>query len=370
MVNEERLVKRFMEYVRIDSESKNEKAFGEHLAAELRALGMEVHLGPVLTEEGSNFGNIVAKLPGNVPGTPVAFSCHMDTVTPGIGIKPVVRDGMIYSDGTTILGADDKAGIAEVMEALTELTEEEIQHGPVEVVFSVMEEKGLRGATNLDSADLEARHVYVLDGGTVGGLTMESPYQEKLDITVFGKAAHAGVEPEKGISALYVAAKAIARMKLFPIDEETTANIGTIEGGRATNIVMPEVKMQAEARSLNPQKIERQMRHMIELFEEEAAEAGAKLELVRRPSYPGYKLDPKDEIVVKAQRAYEKAGIPVIFEKSGGGSDTNVFWLKGIKALTLGTGEEKAHTLEESVNIAEMVKSVRAIRGIVQEYIH
>lgn len=370
MINEDRLVERFVKYVQIDSESKNEKQFAEHLAGELEALGMEVIREPALESEGSNSGNIIAKWSGTVRGTPVAFSCHMDTVTPGIGIKPVIQDGIIKSDGTTILGADDKAGIAEVMEALTMIKEKGLPHGPLEVIFSVMEEKGLLGAQNLDFNHIDSKLVYVLDGGMVGGLTLESPYQEKLDITVYGKAAHAGVEPEKGISAIVVAAEAISRMKLGRIDEETTANIGTIHGGTATNIVMPEVKMQAEARSLNEKKIERQMRHMIEVLTEVAANHNAKLEFARKPSYPGYKLDPKDEVVRRAERAYREAEIPTVYEKSGGGSDTNIFWLHGIQALTIGTGEEKAHTVEESVTISEMVKSVRAVLGIVQEYIH
>lgn len=368
MINQERVVKSFLEYVSIDSESKNEANFGSRILRELQAIGLETEVGPTLKEEGSNFGNIIARMKGTTGGTPVMFSCHLDTVTPGVGIKPVIRDGVIYSDGTTILGADNKAGVAAIIEALRAIQENNLPHADIEVVFTVLEEKGLNGSKCLDTSRIFSKHAYILDESEVGRIVVQGPAHENLEVKVLGKASHAGVAPEEGISSIIVASKAISKMRLLRIDEETTANIGSIHGGGASNIVPSEVIITAEARSLNDTKLTTQIDHMIACFEEAAKESGAKIEVTRKRSYSAFCIDHDDEIVKRAQAAFAKLEIPSVIVRTGGGSDTNIFNSKGLKSVTLGIGEAKAHTLEEHVRIEDLVNVSRVVLALIEGY--
>ncbi len=199
----------------------------------MEKIGLEVYMDDAGEKVGSNSGNLIGKLRGNTDGETILFSAHMDTVSPGIGIKPIIKDGVIYSDGTTILGGDDKAGIAAILEAIEIIVENNIPHGDIEVVFSIFEEGGLFGAKNLDYTKLNAKVGFVLDsGGEPGQIIVQGPAQNKINAKFIGKEAHAGVAPENGISAIQIAAEAISNMKLLRIDEETTANIGYILVGQ------------------------------------------------------------------------------------------------------------------------------------------
>lgn len=368
MVNEERVVQEFMKYVQIDSPTKHEADFAKFIKGELEALGFEVKVDDAGEKVGSNTGNVIAKIKGTREGRPILFSCHMDTVSPSIGIKPIIKDGTIYSDGTTILGGDNKAGIAAIVEALKTIKENNIDHGPIEIAFSIFEEGGLFGAKNMDFSQFESKMAFVLDsGGDPGQIIVQGPAQDKVDVKVMGRPAHAGVAPEEGISAIMVAAEAISQMKLLRIDKETTANIGSIEGGGPTNIVTPEVIVRAESRSLDNDKLAAQSKHMVECFEKAAEKFGATLEVEVKRMYSAFKIEEDAEIVKFAQGACENVGIKHFLDSSGGGSDTNVINANGIAAVNLGIGERKPHTLEEHLHIVDLVNSSKLVMELIKK---
>lgn len=367
MVNQERIVESFLKYVQIDSTTRDEAEFAALIKKELSDLGLEVYIDGAGEIVGSDTGNIIAKLDGKKDVEPILFSCHMDTVTPGKGIKPVIKDGTIYSDGTTILGADNKAGIAAVIEAIRLVKENSIDHGPIEIAFSIAEEGGLNGAKNLEYDKINAKKAFILDsGGDPGQIIVKGPAQDKVNVKIIGKPAHAGVCPEEGISAVMVASEAISNMKLLRIDEETTANIGVIEGGKATNIVMPELTIKAEARSLSNEKLDVQTAHMVKCFEDAAKKFGAEAEIETARMYSAFTIADDDEIVKIVQKACENVDIKPFLDSTGGGSDTNVFNANGIKALNLGIGERKPHTLEEHIHIEDLVKAAKLVYSIIQ----
>ena len=231
----------------------------------------------------------------------------MDTVSPGVGIKPIIDEvnGIIKSDGTTILGSDDKGGIAAILEAVRIIKENNIDHGDIQIVFSIWEEGGLFGAKYLDYSKINADFAFVLDGGGAPGeIIVKAPAQDSINVKIKGKPAHAGVCPEEGISAIMVASRAIEKMKLLRIDEETTANIGIIKGGIATNIVMPELEILAEARSLDDSKLDAQTKHMVDIFKQAAADFGAEIEIKTKRIYGAFNVDENDEIVKLLKKVF------------------------------------------------------------------
>lgn len=367
MINKDRIVEEFMKYVQIDSPTKNEKEFAEFLVKELEDLGFDVYIDNGGEKIGCNTGNVIAKIDGKIQVEPILFSCHMDTVSPSVGVKPIIKDDIIYSDGTTILGGDDKAGIAAVIEALKVIKENNIEHGPIEVVFSVYEEGGLNGAKNLEYDKINSKRAFVLDsGGDPGEIIIQGPAQDKIDVKVLGKSAHAGVSPEEGISAINVAADAISKMNLLRVDKDTTANIGIIEGGSATNIVTPEVNIKAESRSLSDEKLDNQTNHMVETFKNSAKSFDAKVEINVERVYSSFIIDEDDDIVAITKEACEKAGVKPFLNSTGGGSDTNVLNANGIKAVNLGIGERKPHTLEEHMHIKDLVSSAKIVLELIK----
>jgi tripeptide aminopeptidase len=367
MVSKNRVVEEFINYVQIDSLTRSEGKFAKFIAEELKTLGLEVTFDNAGEKVGSDTSNIIALLKGDKDVSPIMFCCHMDTVTPGEGIKPIIKDDVIYSDGTTILGGDNKAGIAAIIEALRIIKEENISHGDIEVVFTIAEEGGLNGAKNLDYSKIKSKTAFVLDsGGDPGEIIVQGPAQDKINVKIKGKPAHAGVCPEEGINAIQVAAAAINKMQLLRIDEETTANIGIINGGEATNIVTPEVELKGEARSLKDEKLNRQTKHMVECFRWAAEEFGAKAEIETSRSYSAFKIDENDEIVEIVKRACHKIGLNAYTTSSGGGSDTNILNLNGIKAINLGIGQRKPHTLEEHIKIQDLVNASRLVLEIIK----
>jgi len=358
MVNESRLVKTFLQLVQIDSPTGDEARIGEVLAQTLRDMGLRVRRDAT--------GNVIATLDGE--GEPILLSSHMDTVEPGRGVKPQVKDGIITSDGTTILGGDCKSGVAAILEALQCLRESGAPHRPLEVVFSVGEEGGLVGAKNLDVRKIKAKEGVVLDsGGPIGIIVRQAPAQDSFHVVVHGKAAHAGSEPEKGVNAIAAAAEAIAKMPLGRIDEETTANIGKISGGVATNIVPDKVEMAGEARSLKDEKLAAQTKRMVKAAETAAAKHGARAEIQVHHAYDAYYLPDEDPWVQHLVRVYERIGLKPILKSSGGGSDANIYNTKGIHCAVVSTGMSKVHTTEECIAIADMVAAAEFVYAVVTE---
>jgi len=367
-MNSERLVNTFLDLVRIDSVSKDEKLLAVELKARLDKLGFETYIDDADIKSGSNTGNLIAKLKGNKNVPSIMLSAHMDTVNPGYNVKPQIVNGIIKSDGTTILGADDKAGIAAILEAVTYIIEKDIPHGTIEIVFTICEEIGLLGAKYLDHSKLQSKHAFVFDSsGEVGTVIIQGPSQKLINATIKGKAAHAGLNPEKGIDAIATAARAIANMKLGRIDNETTANVGIIRGGHSTNIVCDLVKIEAEARSLNAAKLDNQVKHMIKCLEDECKITNAQLDIDIQDCYDGFSIDLYDPILRILEAAMKNAGIEYKPKSTGGGSDTNILNKYGIKAVTLGIGMTDSHSTDEHITIDSLEKTALLIENLIQE---
>ena len=353
-----RLVKEFLELVQIDSETKHEEIIAPILVEKLEAMGFEVIQDDAHTRNGHGAGNIIATLKGSPDVEPIYFTVHMDTVVPGKGIKPEIRDdGYIYSDGTTILGADDKAGMAALFEMARRLKEQDIAHGTIQFIITAGEESGLVGAKELDPSMIIAKYGFAVDSnGDVGGIVTAAPFQARIEAKIIGKTAHAGVAPEKGISAITLAAKAISKMQLGRLDEETTANIGRFEGGQATNIVCDEVTILAEARSIDEGKLNAQTKHMKDTFETVAEQLGGRAEVEVKLMYPGFRATEDDKVVQVAMEAARAVDREPVLGISGGGSDANVIAGFGIPTVNLAVGYEEIHTTNERMPIKELEK--------------
>lgn len=369
MINHERLLNEFLELVKIDSETKYEAEIAKALKRKFTELGLEVFEDDTTGKTGHGAGNLICTLPATKEGVdPIYFTSHMDTVVPGKGVKPSIKDGYVVTDGTTILGADDKAGLAVMLEVLRVIKEENLPHGEIQFVITVGEESGLVGAKVLDRSLIKAKYGYALDSdGKVGEIVVAAPTQAKISVVIYGKTAHAGVAPEKGVSAITLAARAIAKMPLGRIDAETTANIGRFEGKGPTNIVCDRVEILAEARSLIPEKMEKQVRKMKEAFENTAAEMGGKADVEVEVMYPGFKFGEGDYVVEIAQKAAEKIGRPSKLLKSGGGSDANIIAGFNIPTVNLAVGYEDIHTTNEKMPIEELSKLAEMVVAIIEE---
>lgn len=371
MINKERIIGLFLELVQVDSETGDERQIADLLKQKFAKLGLDVKEDETAPVTGHGAGNLIATLPANgaAGAAPIFFTCHMDTVMPGKGIKPAIdEDGWIHSDGTTILGSDDKAGLASLLEVIKVLQEQQLEHGQIQFVITVGEESGLLGARAMTAGDIDAKFGFALDSnGEVGAICLAAPAQAKLEIEIYGKSAHAGVNPEDGISAIQVAGKAISRMNLGRIDKETTANIGKFEGGGATNIVPDYVKLYAEARSVVQEKVERQVAEMKEAVESAARDYGATAKVDSRIVYPAFHLNDGDAVVQLAKRAAVKLGLSGRTFASGGGSDANVFNGHGIPTVNLAVGYENIHTTSERIKADDIVKAADLVLEIIRQ---
>ncbi|MGM0472062.1 MAG: M20/M25/M40 family metallo-hydrolase [Bacillota bacterium] len=369
MLEQKKIVDRFMELVQTDSESRFERQLANDLKQKLEELGLEVVEDDTGARIGSYTGNLIAKLPGSNPNRPtICLVAHMDTVVPGKNVKPLIKDGVIFSQGQTVLGADDKAGITIILTLLENLIEGDLEYGDIEVVFTVCEEKGLLGAKNLDFDQLEAEMGLVFDtGGEIGSIVTSGPAQDKIRALVRGKRAHAGKEPQKGINAIKVASVALSNMNLGRIDEETTANIGVINGGQATNIVPDRVELKGEARSRDEAKLDRQLEHMIDILEKSAQQFGAEIDIESNRLFSSFDLDEDRPIVKAAIAAATKLDLESKLITTGGGSDTNIFNDRGIPTINVAIGVEDNHTPKESIAVSSLVRAIDYALAIIAE---
>lgn len=366
-MNKDRLTEQFLEIVQIDSESGAERQVADYLKNILTELELSGFEDDTREQTGYGSGNLIYTLKGeeNIPA--VAFMVHMDTVTPGVGVKPHIEDGYVYSDGTTILGSDDKAGVSAVIEAVKVLKEENIPHGDVEVIITVGEETGLVGAKALDIKNIKSKFGYAVDGtGQVGTIVNRAPSQTKIKAQIYGKKAHAGIEPEKGISAINLAAKAISKMELGRIDEETTANIGTIKGGQATNIVADHAEILAEVRSLSDEKLQAESEKIKTAFEETAKALGGSADVQVDLMYPSLHAKEDEAVITTAAEAVKNIGRQADIISLGGGSDGNIFHGQGVPTAILGVGYEYIHTTSERMPLEELYKMTDLIVEIVK----
>jgi len=368
MINADRMTNYTMDLIRIDSPSRKEKEVAMKLKHDMEEIGAVCTFDDADKKVGGDIGNLTVKIKGNSDTPPFLFSSHMDTVSPGIGIKPHVTDGIMRSDGTTILGSDDKSGIAIIVEVIKSLKENNIPHGDIEVAFTICEEVGLLGAKYYDVSQVSARHGIVLDSSTPDRLVLRCPSAEDLHFTVHGVEAHAGLCPENGISAIKVAADAISTMTFGRIDHETTSNIGIIKGGVATNIVTGKVEIIGEVRSHDEQKLNAQIYHMHECFTNAAKkhkitldgkELTAIVEFKNERSYD--KMDVGDDsfITKLVLQAVNNLGHKVKLHTTGGGCDANYFNKFGISCANLGTGMYELHTVNEYLVLEEQQRCAR-----------
>lgn len=366
MVNKERIVETFLSFVHTDSHSRDERAMADLVRRLCEEIGAGVEEDDAGEAVGGNAGNVIARLPGTLPGRPFMLSAHMDTVTPGEGVRATLEDGKVRTDGTTILGGDDKAGCAVLIETMRVLGEGRFDHTGVEAVFSICEEVGLLGAKHVDASRLEARRGLVFDAETPTEAYTKGPASSSIEFQVHGLEAHAGVAPEQGISAIRVAAEGIAAMRLGRVDDDTTANIGRIEGGTRTNIVPNLVTLRGEARSFVEEKLEAQLAHMRECLETAAARyevtvdgvtTRARVETKVERSYAAMEVPDDAPVVRMAKQAAKNLGFEIETKASGGGADCNIFNERGIECVNVGCGERAIHTVNEWADVADMVRA-------------
>ncbi len=372
MIDAKRLGDLFTKFAQIDSESRHEALIAGELETILTGMGATVVFDDAAQKVGGDCGNLVAKFKGNVDAEPIFLSGHMDTVVPGKGVKVQFKDGIFSSDGTTILGSDDKSALAIIIEVMQVIAENNLPCPPVEIVFTVCEEIGLMGAKEIDLSLMDSKFGYILDSTDTEGIVTRAPSANKITAKVYGRAAHAGAAPEKGISAIYAASKAISQLKLGRIDAETTCNLGLISGGMATNIIPEYVEILGEGRSHDVEMLEKVTQNIVTTFEETAAslrvegEDLPRVEIEIEQDFPNTNI-PEDHIAITlARKAADKLGRPLESKTIGGGADANIFFGKGIVAGVLGTGMTDVHTLKESVALKDMVNTAELTLEILQ----
>lgn len=373
MINTDRLADLFMRLVQIDSESKREGKICEALQDLLRSMGAEIHVDEAGQKVGSDSGNLIARFKGNRDVPAMMLNAHMDTVKPGKGVIPHLKDGVFTSEGDTILGSDDKSGVAILLEVVQTIVEKDLPHGPIEVVFTICEEVGLLGAKNLDVTRLSSTFGYALDSRDTEGIVTRAPGANRMEIIVHGKEAHAGAEPEKGINAISVAGKAIAALEIGRIDRETTCNIGVIEGGTATNIVPNRVTIKGEVRSHDPDKLNRvtdgitaAFQSAVDAFKKSGQDELPRLEIDLKRDFSRTHIPEDHPVVVLAQEASRNLGRTLTCKTTGGGADANIFFEKGIMTGVLGTGMRDVHTSRENIALADMVKTAELVMEIIR----
>ena len=373
MINRDRLAESFMSLTSIDSVSRKEAKISDEIRKILAPFADEIWIDSAGEKVGSDTGNLIARIQGNRNVPPLMLNAHMDTVEPGIGVKPQFKNGVFSSDGSTVLGADDKSAIAIIIETLHILHENKLPHGPLEIVITICEEIGLLGAKNLDFNLLSAEYGYALDTADTECIVTRAPAANRFEILVHGKDAHAGVDPENGINAILLASRAIAGLKLGRIDSETTCNIGVIEARGATNIVPNLVRIKGEVRSHDETKLENITRKMVDAFEdvvedyrkENAMGALPRLNIDIENEFSSTFVPDDHPVVTMAKQAAENLKRQVQTKKTGGGSDANVFFKNGIITGVIGTGMKDIHTVRESIRLDDMEKTVRLLLEII-----
>jgi tripeptide aminopeptidase len=376
MINPQRLTQTLLELVKIDSPSRKEGRIARVLMERLRSLGAEVMMDAAGEKVGGDAGNVIGRIPGTKPDAPpILLAAHMDTVMPGEGVEPVLDGRVIRSNGKTVLGGDDKSGIAIILETVKALRENFIPHSDIEVVFTICEEVGLLGAKHLEVSAIRSRHGIVLDSDDVGYLFTRGPGACRMEFRVFGVAAHAGVCPERGLNAIRVAGEGITAMRLGRIDFETTANVGVIEGGLATNIVPEMVRIKAEARSHQEEKLQAQVEHMRSCLEDAALRHSvtldgvihrARVETDVQRDYEQMNVPDESRIVTLVLDAAKNLGWQVETQATGGGCDANILNRRGIQVANLGTGMRDIHTVNEWLNLDDFERAARIVLEVVR----
>ncbi|HET8975784.1 MAG TPA: M20/M25/M40 family metallo-hydrolase [Solirubrobacterales bacterium] len=360
-----RMLDRFVRLCEIASPTGSERAVADAVLAELRELGVEVEEDGASGPARAEAGNVIARVPGRSDDW-VAFFAHLDTV-PHEGQVEVVEEGGVFrSAGDTILGADNKAAVTVLMEMAARHASDPAALG-LELVFTVAEEDGLRGAKELDIGALRSPFGYAIDHATpIGEVIVAAPTYKRLIATFSGREAHAGINPEDGHSAIAAAAGAVAQMKLGRLDEETTANVGIIEGGTASNVVPGECRILGEARSVDGGRAAQAIGEMVDACAWSAGEQDCDVDIEVVEMFRGYRQDPESPAVAVASGALRRRAHEPALVATGGGSDANALVASGFDCVLLANGTEANHTPHESVSAEAMVEMLAICEGIVE----
>ncbi|MCF8055151.1 MAG: M20/M25/M40 family metallo-hydrolase [Desulfocapsa sp.] len=373
-VNRERVAKAFIRLCEIESPSRQERRVADYLTGLFTELGAESIVEDDSAEKtGANCGNLVVRFSGTVAREPLFFACHMDTVEPGLGVKVLRRGDLFTSSTNTILGGDDKSGIAALIELMRLLHENEVEYGPIEILLTTCEEIGLLGAKNFDHTLLQAKEGYALDSTGIDRVIIGAPAANYLKVTVHGIAAHAGLNPEQGISALCLAARAIADLRLGRLDEQSTANFGLIHGGVATNIVPDRITIEGEVRSHSPEKLEDYTKEIASTFHNVVMGWSTNVGGIGHPSveigveteYPVMRIADDEPVLTRVQRAGSLLEREITFEVAGGGSDANILNSYGLKTAIVATGMNKVHTTDECLDLKDLTRLTELLLAIV-----
>jgi len=357
----------FTELAAIPSPSGEERAVADVVSTYLRDCALEVDEDDAAAKIGATAGNLYTRIEATAPGTPIFLCAHLDTVPPTGRIEPVVDDeGVVRNAAGTILGADDKAAVAAMLEATRRVLAERRAHAGIELLFTPKEEVGLIGAAAFDETRLTARHGFVYDqAAPIGEVVLGAPYSQSIEVTFHGKASHAGMYPEEGRNAIAAAARAIADLRLGRVDEQSTANVGTIHGGVAANIVAEQCTFVAEARSHDERRLTDLVQEMLESISFAAEMSDCRADVEARKSYRGYRFKRDDEVVQVATDALGRAGQNVRFGLSGGAADANIFNERGLQCLNLANGMIDIHTRDERIAVADLEAMVDVTLALV-----
>ncbi|WP_172372651.1 M20/M25/M40 family metallo-hydrolase [Sporosarcina jiandibaonis] len=369
-VNEERLLDLFLELAKINGPSTKEQLVADYLMKVLPELGFTLEFDEAHKNFDGEVGNLIAWREGTdstIP--PLFFSTHMDTVLPTEGLKPVIKDGVIYSDGTTILGADDRAALASYLEAIRALIESGVPHGPIEFILTVNEQPGLVGATYMDYSKAKSKTGYIFDSsGDVGQIILKGPYSSRIWMEVGGNAAHIALNAEEGNSAFLIAAEGLLNMKLGTIDEETIANIGVIEGGELTSIIPGAITVGGEVRSFSKEKLDKQLERMAKAMKDAADKNGGRVTVKFEKKYSGFDI-PRDHILTKTvEKASNNIKVKPYLTETLGGADTNVLNENGLTCITLGNGFQNIHSFREFISVENLINTGRLTAALIEQW--
>jgi len=377
-VNYKRMMDTFIELAKVEAPSFEELPMQKMAEKKLKAIGCKV----VVDDAGKTFrtnakGNVIGLLPGTIKSAPFVLGAHLDTVNPCKGVKPIIKGGKVVSDGKTILGADDRAGIAIILEVMQTLKEKNIPCPPVEALFTLNEETDMGGAKGLDITKLKGREGLILDTNDNTSLVVKAPAGNEIVVSITGVAAHAGLEPEKGISALEVAAYALSIMKLGRIDKETVSNFGAAHGGEATNVVMPSFILKGEVRSHNMAKYKKQVQHIRDCFMKaqkkftkkvDGKTISPKIDIKITQEFPVLNVPPNSPLIKHIMAQGKKHGVNMVAKTSGGMYDANILYGKGLNMAITGIGYRSVHTVNEWLDIKMFNQTADIVLDVVRNY--
>lgn len=360
-MNREKAIELFLSLVAINSPSGHEEKITEFVVTYLHERNIKTAI--------DEYGNLIAYPSKEYKEEAILFSCHLDTVPNAVNVHPIRDEKRIYTDGTTALGADDKASVAAILVAIEHILTNNISTHPIVLLFSVQEETGLVGARHLDTSLLPPiREAYILDAQKeIGNVVTHSPAKLDAKIVFRGKAAHAGFKPEHGISAISLACRAIDQMKLLRINETTTANVGSIKGGEATNIVPDRCEIHLEVRSDTKEKCYGHLAHLELCCIKAVGAIGGSYELTSELKYPSYTLSADNKPLNRFKEICKELDLLYAEGSTGGGSDTNILIGYGIDAITLSSGYYNAHSVEESIPLEAFDDQMKVIVALAKK---